>query len=107
MTDLDGTPERAVIFVNDDEDVDRKVTEKLEHLGYAVHLARNAQDALRIIQAQPRIDLVLFNIEIAVAEGADELLLLKNMHPNLPVVPACPIRNQDHERREAGKAATP
>ena len=102
-----GRGEKVVIFVNDDREVDEKVTKTLERVGYRVHLVRHAQGALAVIRQQPRVDLVLFNIEIAVREGADELMLLKNMHPELPVVPACPIRRQDHERRGAGSVASP
>jgi len=101
MNDFFPKSERVVIFVNDDAAVDTQVRETLERVGYTVHLTRTAQDALAVIQREPRIDLLLYNIEIAVREGADELLLLKNLHPTLPVVPSCPIRREDHERREA------
>lgn len=99
-----GERRRVVIFVNDDPEVDEQVRTTLERVGYTVHLVGNAQEALRVIQGEPRVDLLLFNIEIAVAEGIDELMLLKNMHPTLPVVPACPIRHGNHPRRAAGEA---
>jgi CheY-like chemotaxis protein len=53
---------RTILVTEDDEDVSRFTVHVLEELGYRVFTARDAASALRVLEAQPGVDLLFTDI---------------------------------------------
>lgn len=92
MTQPLGLPPSAVktvLYINDDERSEGEVRDILERKGYRVVLTRTSQDALRILKEE-EVHLILYNINLALRDGVEDLMAIKNLCPNVPVIPSCP-----------------
>ena len=69
----DGRAGETVLVVEDDEDVRAYSVTALETLGYTVHTARNAEDALRRLSELPRIDLLFTDVGLPGGTNGREL----------------------------------
>ena len=75
---------RTILLVDDDALMRRSLAFHLEHAGYQVHTAANAEDALEFVRNSPP-DLVMLDIGLPGMDGLDALRELKAQH-NLPVI---------------------
>jgi PAS domain S-box-containing protein len=76
-----------ILLVEDDEDVRAYSVIALETLGYAVHAARNAQEALHLLAALPRVDLLFTDVGLPGGTNGRELAeAAAAMRPGLPVL---------------------
>jgi PAS domain S-box-containing protein len=77
----------TVLVVEDGDDVRSLASEYLEDLGYTVLLARDGQEALAVIEAEPALDLVFS--DLVMPGGLDGLGLAaeaRRRRPDLPVL---------------------
>lgn len=81
-------PSKGKILVVDDDYLNRvKLSTNLEEAGYAVMLAKEGQEALQLMRAQP-FDTVLLDLMIPVMDGFQALQLMKSDESlqHLPVI---------------------
>lgn len=75
-----------VLLVEDDPGVRRAVTRLLKRNGFIVHPAECAEDALRVADATPELQVVLTDVVMPGASGPEMARVLAERHPHLPVV---------------------
>jgi two-component system NtrC family sensor kinase len=81
------TGKGTVLLVEDSEEVAAVLSEYLEQLGFAVNHARNASEALRILQGKGRYDLVLTDILMPGSVAGLELArMVRGNHPGIPIL---------------------
>lgn len=80
---------RTVLYINDDEKSDQDVKGILEGKGYRVLLTKSSSDAIRILKSEG-VHLILYNINLALRDGVEDLMAIKNLCPDIPVIPSCP-----------------
>jgi putative nucleotidyltransferase with HDIG domain len=79
-------PQERILVVDDEESVRNIAAALLDHGGYAVTVAEDAEEAITRLQQDPDYDLVLADIMMP---GTDGLTLLDQIctdHPGMPVV---------------------
>jgi PAS domain S-box-containing protein len=77
----------VILVVEDNEAMGRVAVDQLESLGYSVMLARNAADALEIIETGRRIDLMFSDIVMPGSSNGFELAhQAKSLRPDLRVL---------------------
>lgn len=78
---------KSVLVVEDDPRVRRLTVARLEELGYATHVAADAQEALTILRQEPRIDLVFTDLVMPGGMSGYELARqVAADWPHLPVL---------------------
>jgi DNA-binding NtrC family response regulator len=78
--------EDATILVVDDEEMLRKILDKiLTKEGYVVHLAASGSEALEIL-AREHIDLVITDVKMPEMDGFDLLKTIKKDHPHAGII---------------------
>jgi DNA-binding NtrC family response regulator len=85
---IDGTPEREIVLVVDDEPTIRRFARRVltEH-GFAVLEAENGAEALGLIhESSARLDVVVSDVVMPKLNGVQLLRQLAIMHPDLPVI---------------------
>ncbi len=81
-----GLPHEVILVVEDDESLRLLTAETLQELGYTVHQAERAEDALKLLNAHPEIVLLFTDISMPDINGrelADEAVRL---YPSLRVL---------------------
>jgi two-component system, cell cycle sensor histidine kinase and response regulator CckA len=78
----------ATILIVDDEEFIRDVTQKmLENLGYKVHIAKDGQEAMKILETQgSRIDLILLDLIMPEMDGKETYNALSKIRPDIKVL---------------------
>jgi signal transduction histidine kinase/ActR/RegA family two-component response regulator len=66
-------PQETVLLVEDNDGVREYATSALEDLGYRVLEARDASEALRLLEGEPRVDLLFTDVILPGAIGGREL----------------------------------
>lgn len=78
--------EDATILVVDDEEMLRKVLDKiLTKEGYVVHLAASGGEALEILSRE-KVDLVITDVKMPEMDGFDLLKTIKEDHPHTGII---------------------
>jgi signal transduction histidine kinase/ActR/RegA family two-component response regulator len=77
---------QTVLVVEDEPAVRRAVQRNLERLGYRVIAANDGEDALRIIQVQGGIDLLLTDVVMPGIDGPELACRLRERWSDLPVL---------------------
>lgn len=89
-TSAESTPSKSegdhVLLVEDDPGVRRAVTRLLKRNGFVVHPAECAEDALRLADATPELQVVLTDVVMPGASGPEMARELAARHPRLPVI---------------------
>jgi CheY-like chemotaxis protein len=76
-----------MVMVVDDEDAIRKLeSHMLRQAGYDVVLADDAQDALKMVQAQKPVDLVIADVHMPDMNGDEMARQIRAMRPELKIL---------------------
>lgn len=78
-------PSSRILVVDDDKAVRVAVQVNLRKAGYDVQLARNPDDALKVLQETPH-DLVLTDVQMPGGTGLELLARVRERHPDVQVV---------------------
>lgn len=90
-----------ILFINRDEDVKRRVGEILgRREDYRLFTAATVEEAHGIILGE-KINFVLFDVDVAMEEGVNRMLEMKDRYPDLPIVATTPIRSREGNPGEA------
>jgi CheY-like chemotaxis protein len=83
--------------VADDEDLVRDVADTmLRQLGFDVVAVENGREAVRAFALEPdRFDLVLLDLTMPVMTGAEALLAIRQIRPDVPVLVMSGYNEQD------------
>ena len=76
----DRMADSRVLVVEDDPDARRMIVRMVEHLGYAVHSAGDAAEAMRIV-ADAAIDFFIFDLRLPDSSGIDLMRALNERQP--------------------------
>jgi PAS domain S-box-containing protein len=77
----------TVLVVEDDPDVLQVAVEAVRSFGYAVHLARNASEAMAFLKRNPAVDLLFSDVVMpAGMSGLDLARKARRLHPSIRVL---------------------
>jgi signal transduction histidine kinase len=80
-------PHEAILLVEDNEGVRQYAKEVLEELGYWVHEAADAEQALQLVAKKPKINLLFTDVVLpGPLTGRDLATRLRQRYPDLPVL---------------------
>ncbi len=102
----------SILVVDDEPDVvdlfKRRFRRELRRGDYAMYFANSGEDALGRLEAgnEPRIMLILSDINMPGMSGFDLLKEAKEMWPDLPVAMITAYGDQDSRRRAMAAGAT-
>ena len=83
----EGETEGTILLVEDDDDVRTYSVETLRELGYRVLEAHDGPSALRLLERQPRVDLLFTDVVLpAGMTGAQVAAQARALRPNLKVL---------------------
>lgn len=97
-------PEFSILVVEDDPDCREAIGEYLEHSGFAVDLAGNGEEALRLLRARPLPDLVLADLKMP-RMGGDALIAEVERDALLAGLPIVVMTGALERERPAGALA--
>jgi DNA-binding NtrC family response regulator len=87
--------QKKVLFINNDPGVQERVKDILgENQDYSLFIADTAKKAFEIIE-NSKIDFVLFDVDVALEEGVNKLLEMKEKYPDIPIVATTPVKKGD------------
>jgi len=75
-------PDRAVLVVDDEEEIRQAATRVLGADGYTVHLSESAEEALQVLETKP-IRLVITDHGLPGMTGLELLKVLRERHPHV------------------------
>ena len=75
-----------VLIVDDDASVRETVAEMVDSLGFSVIAAESGHQALELLAAEPRIDLVITDFAMPELNGAEVARRVRQARPGLPVI---------------------
>ncbi|MEN0108087.1 MAG: response regulator, partial [Pseudomonas sp.] len=96
---------KRVMLIDDDHDVRRVVTDMLEALGHQVREADSGLAGLKLIDVQVP-DIVLLDFAMPHLNGAEVAKLLREKHPDLPLVFISGFSDTAQLQAAVGSAAT-
>jgi PAS domain S-box-containing protein len=83
----DGAAEETILVVEDDDDVRTYSVESLRELGYRVLEAHDGPSGLRLLERQPRVDLLFTDVVLPGGmSGAQVAALARGVRPDLKVL---------------------
>jgi CheY-like chemotaxis protein len=97
----------TVLVVEDERVVRALMVRSLAGLGYRCVEAGNAEEALRVLQQEKQIDIVVTDVVMPGTSGGDLGLLLADRYPNLPVLYTSGFADSDVVRRGLVDAGRP
>ncbi len=74
-----------ILVVDDSQELTEVIHEYMETCGFTVETTTESQDALRLIAANG-YDVIISDIHMPGMDGLELMGLIKNRHPDLPVV---------------------
>lgn len=84
---------KNVLLINGDGQVQDKVRDILsEQDDYNLIVADTAKDAFVILDSR-EVNFVLFDVDVALDEGVNKLLEMKEKYPDIPIVATTPIKH--------------
>ncbi len=93
---------KNVLFINSDSDVQDRVRGILSREDdYKLIIAGTVEEADAILE-NGGINFVLFDVDVALDEGVNKMLLMKEKYPDIPIVATTPIK-----KGEPGDAIAP
>jgi two-component system cell cycle sensor histidine kinase/response regulator CckA len=73
----------TILIIEDEEAVRKMVTRILTRLGYSVLEAGNGQDALKLLEAEDKIDLVITDVVMPTMSGPDLVSRITELNPGI------------------------
>jgi CheY-like chemotaxis protein len=77
---------KTILVVDDDEAIRILLQEELTEEGYRVITASNARDALKLVEQEPLLDLVILDIRMPGMNGLEALPRILGIKEGLPVI---------------------
>ena len=77
---------RSILLIDDDADLRRALRDFLMHAGFVVHMARDGQHGLNVLERIPPPDLILLDYKMPVMDGKRFLAVLRRT-PDLQTLP--------------------
>jgi two-component system response regulator (stage 0 sporulation protein F) len=77
---------KTILVVDDDDAIRTLLQDELLDEGYQVLTASNARDALKIVQQDPSLDLVILDIRMPGMDGLEALPRILGLREGLPVI---------------------
>lgn len=74
------SPEKHVLFVDDEEEVLKILVDFFSDEGYTLHTASDKEEALKVVRDYP-VDLVFSDLRLSDGSGSDVLAEVKNVRP--------------------------
>ena len=98
------SPALCILIVEDDEMSTLLLKKNFKGENFCLHYAENGWEALELIRHHPEVNLVLMDIKMPVMNGFEATKLIKQLHPDLPVIAQSAFTSQeDREKaRDAG-----
>lgn len=75
-----------LLFVEDEEDLINIISDTLDKLKVNYLTAQNGEEALKIIEDNPDISIIITDINMPVMNGLDMIRELKNRNIKLPII---------------------
>ncbi|MCE1247064.1 MAG: response regulator [Firmicutes bacterium] len=92
---MEQAEQKKVLFINNNSDVQERVKTILDdQADYELFIADTAGKAFEIIENN-RINFVLFDVDVALEEGVNKLLEMKEKYPDIPIVATTPVKKGD------------
>jgi CheY-like chemotaxis protein len=79
-------PNEVILLVEDSDGVRAYAKDVLEELGYWVIEAVNSEEAMRLVSAKPRIDLLFTDVVLPGISGRELADQIKQLYPHIPVL---------------------
>lgn len=84
---------KKVLFINKDKEVQEKVRDILaQQDDYSLIVTDTTEEAYKIID-EGNVNFVLFDVDVALVEGVNKLLEMKERYPDLPIVATTPVKS--------------
>ncbi|MEA1926653.1 MAG: transporter substrate-binding domain-containing protein [Candidatus Auribacterota bacterium] len=77
---------KTILIVDDNLDFQKVMDISLRQLGYTVIPARNGFEALKILEKDEKIDLMLLDVIMKGLSGAETFTRVKQIRPDLPII---------------------
>jgi CheY-like chemotaxis protein len=108
LADVDqgSKPEEArltILVVDDDRTVLRSTVRMLDSLGYLAVPTASGREALRLLESEPKVDLVLADFAMPEMTGVELAKTIHSTHPALPVILITGYGNRE-ELKDLGEA---
>lgn len=87
--------ENPILIVDDEPSILLMLSDYFDSLTYPVYTAKNAEEALRICSDNQRIAMVITDIDLPGISGIELLKIIRETHPELPVVIITGLRTLD------------
>ena len=76
----------TILIIEDEEAVRKMVTRILKRLGYTVLQAGSGKDALKLLETQDRVDLVITDVVMPTMSGPDLVTKITELNPGIPTL---------------------
>jgi two-component system chemotaxis response regulator CheY len=87
-------PNGLILVVDDDVDAAAGIVEALEHAQFQVQTAANGREALDVLRAGPRPNLILLDLHMPVMDGW-EFARIAATDPGTAGIPICMVSGQE------------
>jgi two-component system response regulator HydG len=77
---------RRVLVVDDDRQMVKTIRAILDHRGFTSTPAYSGEEAVEVVQAEPRFGAVLMDVRMPGMNGVDACLQMHAAHPDMPVI---------------------
>jgi len=77
---------KRILIVDDDEDLRIRSVNELSKEGYITYSVSSGQEALKFVDEQPKIDLIILDIKMPPMDGIEVLEELRRKNITIPVI---------------------
>jgi CheY-like chemotaxis protein len=77
---------KTILVVDDDEDTRVLCERELRFEGYRIRSVSNGKDALRFVEEQPAVELIILDIKMSPVDGIEVLRQLRQRDRYIPVI---------------------
>jgi CheY-like chemotaxis protein len=77
---------KTILLVDDDENVRLMCERELSGEGYTIRMVSSGPEALRLMNTNPQVDLIVLDVKMAPLDGIQVLRRLRAKNINIPVI---------------------